>query len=497
MAENTGIRWDPNLQHARRATLSVGGMDHTQPTGAYLLGDSARNDSEDLLTQRNTPTALSAQRSVEPIDDAICAELDSIAQQDSASPALAPLRSQQSLPASAPNSSQSLHALSEKDSDISGKALSRALSARTSHGQIRGRRTSHSKSASLSNTKRSAFDRPSYPDQSFAALQSQFHNARPNPPLRTRSSHPAQNLLYNDMSTWIGQARDRGSVSQGVKTADNTPMSSPGLFSSSGRLLSASSLGDIGPQLHHLQAPKETDFAEIEHDTFSGNKFINNYEVVQELGRGEHGKVKLGRNMETSAWVAIKIVPRYSVKRRLGRLGAPEDRTKREVAILKKARHPNVVSLLEVIDDPSKNKVYLILEYVEKGEIKWRKPGVREVLSINNARFDQDAAAPFFQSSQVNEMSFMSHRLTAAMSKLIEPGPWHFNPFRIGVWSMAVTKSKMRISFSTSHAPLHSTSTAPAVSVAQILTMPSLTRPWLAACMVHTIPTITASVNSV
>lgn len=389
MAENTGIRWDPNLQHARRATLSVGGMDHTQPAGTYLLGDSARNDGEDLLTQRNTPTALSAQRSVEPIDDAICAELDSIAQHDSASPALAPLRSQQSLPASAPNSSQSLHALSEKGSDLSGNALSRALSARTSHGQIRGRRTSHSKSASLSNTKRSAFDRPAYPDQSFAALQSQFHNARPHPPLRTRSSHPAQNLLYNDMSTWIAQARDRGSVSQGVKTADNTPMSSPGLFSSSGRLLSASSLGDIGPQLHHLQAPKETDFAEIEHDTFSGNKFINNYEVIQELGRGEHGKVKLGRNMETSAWVAIKIVPRYSVKRRLGRLGAPEDRTKREVAILKKARHPNVVSLLEVIDDPSKNKVYLILEYVEKGEIKWRKPGVREVLSINNARFDQ------------------------------------------------------------------------------------------------------------
>jgi len=167
-------------------------------------------------------------------------------------------------------------------------------------------------------------------------------------------------------------------------------MSSPGLFSPSTRLLSASSLNDIAPQLHHLQAPKETDFAEIEHDTFSGNKFINNYEVVQELGRGEHGKVKLGRNMETAGMVAIKIVPRYSVKRRLGRLGAPEDRTKREVAILKKARHPNVVSLLEVIDDPNKNKVYLILEYVEKGEIKWRKPGVREVLSVNNARFDQE-----------------------------------------------------------------------------------------------------------
>ena len=91
-----------------------------------------------------------------------------------------------------------------------------------------------------------------------------------------------------------------------------------------------------------------------------------------------------------NAVVAIKIVPRFSDKRRLGRLGTPEDRTKREVAILKKARHPNVVSLLEVIDDPNKNKVYLVLEYVDKGEIKWRKAGVREVLAVNNSRFEQE-----------------------------------------------------------------------------------------------------------
>ncbi|KEF56095.1 CAMKK protein kinase [Exophiala aquamarina CBS 119918] len=392
MAENTGIRWDPNLQQARRTTETATTLDPLTSAQIYhATVDSARSDGDDILTQRNTPTALSAQRSVDPIDEALCADLDSISHQDSPSPAFAPLRTQQSLPSSAPNSSQSLKALSEREADTSGASVSRALSARSSHGQIRARRTStHIKSASLSTTKRSVLDRPTYPDQSFAALQSQFYNARPHPPLRARSSHPAQNLLYNDMSNWISQPKDRGSVNQSTKTADNTPMSSPGLFSPSARLPSASSLDDLGPQLHHLQAPKETDFAEIEHDTFSGNKFINNYEVVQELGRGEHGKVKLGRNMETAAMVAIKIVPRYSVKRRLGRLGAPEDRTKREVAILKKARHPNVVSLLEVIDDPNKNKVYLILEYVEKGEIKWRKPGVREVLSVNNARFDQE-----------------------------------------------------------------------------------------------------------
>ena len=165
-------------------------------------------------------------------------------------------------------------------------------------------------------------EHPVYPDQSFASL------SRPHP-LRTRSSHPAQNNLYNDIKPVKSPL--------GAITADNTPMSSPGLFS-----LRASPSAETEEQrLHHLQKPKETHIAEVEHDVYSGNKFINNYEVVDELGRGEHGKVKLARNVENGHHFAVKIVPRYSRQRRLGRLGAPEDRTKREVAILKKARHPN------------------------------------------------------------------------------------------------------------------------------------------------------------
>ncbi|KAF1347835.1 kinase-like domain-containing protein, partial [Delphinella strobiligena] len=98
---------------------------------------------------------------------------------------------------------------------------------------------------------------------------------------------------------------------------------------------------------------------------------INNYEIIDELGRGTHGKVKLGRNLDTHEYVAIKIVERYSKKRRLGKLGNAEDKVKKEVAILKKARHPNIVALLEVIDDPARKKVYIVLERVELGEIVW------------------------------------------------------------------------------------------------------------------------------
>ncbi|EXJ81672.1 CAMKK protein kinase [Capronia coronata CBS 617.96] len=408
MSDNVGITWASDLRQARRdldATTDANGSSQSRSRDNEITiqepetGNASHSSGGDSSsTQRNTPTALSAQISTEPVDETAFDRLDANVQQGSAvSPAFGPDSSHQSLPPSAQTSSTSLKSMAEREVDRNLPAgtsmVHRALSTKSTYGYPRRRRPSHSKSLShsLSASKRSPLnEHPTYPDQSFAALQGQYPSSRPAPPLRTRSSHPAQNLLYNEMSNWAKPVRDGQPACKGTKTADNTPISSPGLFSPEARVPSSSSLTELGPQLHHLQTPKETHTAEIEHDTFSGNKFINNYEIVQELGRGEHGKVKLGRDIEKGTLVAVKIVPRYSVKRRLGRLGAPEDRTKREVAILKKARHPNVVSLLEVIDDPNKNKVYLILEYVERGEIQWRKRGVREVLAVNNNRFVQE-----------------------------------------------------------------------------------------------------------
>lgn len=133
-----------------------------------------------------------------------------------------------------------------------------------------------------------------------------------------------------------------------------------------------------------------THTVEVDRDVLTGNKLINEYEILEELGRGEHGKVKLGRHLQTGQNVAIKIVQRYSKRRRLGKLGNPEDKVKKEVAILKKARHPNVVSLLEVIDDPNQQKVYIVLEYVENLEIVWRKKGLKEIVMVDKRRLRRD-----------------------------------------------------------------------------------------------------------
>ena len=220
---------------------------------------------------------------------------------------------------------------------------------------------------------------PVYPDQSYASLQSQVHPTW-QPPYIAPDPLP------------------RYSYARGIRTAGNTPVSSPGLFSmrhprhtgtpsgSDDDVSTGSSL--LHPS--HLQPPKETHTAEVDRDTVTGNKVINQYEILEELGRGEHGKVKLGQHVATGQKVAIKIVQRYSTRRRLGKLGNPEDKVKKEVAILKKARHPNVVSLLEVIDDPNRQKVYIVLEYVENGEIVWRKKGLREIVHVDKLRLDRE-----------------------------------------------------------------------------------------------------------
>lgn len=137
--------------------------------------------------------------------------------------------------------------------------------------------------------------------------------------------------------------------------------------------------------------PTRTHKAQIEQDFITGRKLINQYEVIEEIGRGVHGKVKLARSLDTGDYVAIKIIQRFSKKRRLGRVTvSPEDKTKREIAILKKIRHANVVGLLEVIDDPELKKIYMVLEHVELGEITWRKKGAPRICLYERQRIERE-----------------------------------------------------------------------------------------------------------
>ena len=71
--------------------------------------------------------------------------------------------------------------------------------------------------------------------------------------------------------------------------------------------------------------------------------------------------MKLAKDIETGESVAVKIVNRIT-KKRLGKRWNPmeaEEKVRREIAIMKKCVHPNVVALREVMDDPDSKKIYL------------------------------------------------------------------------------------------------------------------------------------------
>ena len=74
---------------------------------------------------------------------------------------------------------------------------------------------------------------------------------------------------------------------------------------------------------------------------------------------------------------AIKIVDK-TTRRRLGRAQiSNEQKIRREIAIMKKCIHPNVVRLIEVIDDPRARKIYLGKQYPTSTQRNLQLPACR------------------------------------------------------------------------------------------------------------------------
>lgn len=100
------------------------------------------------------------------------------------------------------------------------------------------------------------------------------------------------------------------------------------------------------------------------------NKTINNYVVLGEIGRGSFGKVKIAENLKTSEIVAMKII-------RMDHFGSAtaaqelvhRQRIQREIAVMKRVAHPNLVRLHEVIRNPASSKIYLVMDYIPNGVI--------------------------------------------------------------------------------------------------------------------------------
>uniref|UniRef100_A0A0A9XWP5 non-specific serine/threonine protein kinase n=1 Tax=Lygus hesperus TaxID=30085 RepID=A0A0A9XWP5_LYGHE len=88
-------------------------------------------------------------------------------------------------------------------------------------------------------------------------------------------------------------------------------------------------------------------------------KIIGKYVMGDLLGEGSYGKVKEMLDSETLCRRAVKILKR----RKLRRIPNGEQNVQREIQLLKTLRHKNVIELVDVMYNPEKEKMYLVMEY--------------------------------------------------------------------------------------------------------------------------------------
>ena len=103
-----------------------------------------------------------------------------------------------------------------------------------------------------------------------------------------------------------------------------------------------------------------------------GNKYYNEYKYVKTLGQGAYSKVKLVTKNDEK--FAMKIINKKELKKKKifkhdndGNMivtNLLKDALK-EIAILKKLNHPNIIKLYEILHNYEKEKIYLIMEYAE------------------------------------------------------------------------------------------------------------------------------------
>ncbi|XP_075489349.1 CBL-interacting serine/threonine-protein kinase 3-like isoform X2 [Primulina tabacum] len=109
---------------------------------------------------------------------------------------------------------------------------------------------------------------------------------------------------------------------------------------------------------------------------------IGKYEVGRTIGEGTFAKVKFAKNSETGQPVALKILDKDKVlKHKMA------EQIRREIATMKLIKHPNVVSLYEVM--ASKTKIFIVMEFVTGGELFDN--------IANHGRMKEDDARKYFQ----------------------------------------------------------------------------------------------------
>ena len=105
----------------------------------------------------------------------------------------------------------------------------------------------------------------------------------------------------------------------------------------------------------------------------NGVKYYNDYKLIKILGEGSICKVKLVE--KNNIKYALKVINKQKLSKKKG-FGLGGEITNnnlegiaKEISILRKVCHRNLVKLFEIMNNKKKGKLYLILEYCENGDL--------------------------------------------------------------------------------------------------------------------------------
>ncbi|KAK7414527.1 hypothetical protein QQX98_006638 [Neonectria punicea] len=161
------------------------------------------------------------------------------------------------------------------------------------------------------------------------------------------------------------------------------------------------------PMRHHKRTPSahrevketldaQTEFSNEDSDGRTHHR-VNQYTILEEIGRGSYGAVHLATDQFGHEY-AVKEFSKARLRkraqsnilrqgprgpRRIGpgtplALGAGIRRSeskdalfliREEIAIMKKLNHPNLVQLIEVLDDPEEDSLYMVMEMCKRGVV--------------------------------------------------------------------------------------------------------------------------------
>lgn len=116
----------------------------------------------------------------------------------------------------------------------------------------------------------------------------------------------------------------------------------------------------------------------ISFDDFGNLRSINQYDILCALGKGSFAEVLLCRDRDNEKEYAVKVFNKSMLRRKRTMERSADgavhvhcelEKVEQEISIMKELVHPNLVCLLEVVDDDDDDQLYMFMEYAEVGPV--------------------------------------------------------------------------------------------------------------------------------